>query len=165
MPTNCADILPLGEDGSIRAWTAARGKLCGTRTFSAFSNPSELDEAAEESRKASLDDRIEGSAPATTTGGGGPTKRAGDVPVPVCALASYGAQPLIAVGLCHGTVHIVFVKQVFFWSLKRSCFGHIPVVFVKQVPVFFCATKEGALGLSRVSKSQEDTMLVGGMTY
>ncbi|CAM9277675.1 unnamed protein product, partial [Laminaria digitata] len=100
-----------GEDGSIRAWTAARGKLCGTRTFSAFSNPSELDEAAEEGRKASLDDRIEGSAPATTTGGGGPTQRAGDVPVPVCALASYGAQPLIAVGLCHGTVHIVFVKQ------------------------------------------------------
>lgn len=45
-------------------------------------------------------------------GSGGAVKRIGDVPVPVCALSSCGAQPLIAVGLCHGTVHIVFVKQV-----------------------------------------------------
>lgn len=106
--------MPTGEDGSIRAWTAARGKLSGTRTFSAFSSPEELDEAAEEGRKASLDDRIEG--PATTT-----TKRTGDVPVPVCAMASYGPQPLIAVGLCHGTVHIVFVKQVNFVPLLCVC--------------------------------------------
>lgn len=103
--------MPTGEDGSIRAWTAARGKLCGTRTFSAFSNPEELDEAVEEGRKASLDDRIEGTA---TTATGVPMKRTGDVPIPVCALASYGVQPLIAVGLGHGTVHIVFVKQVHF---------------------------------------------------
>lgn len=121
--------MPTGEDGSIRAWTAARGKLCGTRTFSAFSNPDESDKAAEESKKTSLDDRIEG--PATTT-----TKRAGDVPVPVCALASYGPQPLIAVGLCHGTVHIVFVKQVTFLC-HESALGFMSRVF-KSFPETLC---------------------------
>lgn len=98
---------PVGEDGYIRAWTADRGKLCGTQTFSAFSKAEELDEVVEGEKRASLDDRME-----ILEGTGETTRKKGDVPVPVCALASYGAQPLIAVGLCHGAVHIVFVKEV-----------------------------------------------------
>lgn len=98
-----------GEDGAIRAWTADRGKLCGARRFSAFLDSEEHDKALEDSRRASLDDRMDH---AEGTGAAG-TKSAGDVPVPVCSLASCGTQPVFAVGLCHGAVHIIHVKQVF----------------------------------------------------
>lgn len=46
-------------------------------------------------------------------------KKKGDIPVPVCALAPCRAQPLVAVGLCHGAVHIVFVKEVSFVFLSQ----------------------------------------------
>ncbi|CAM9331513.1 unnamed protein product [Ectocarpus sp. 6 AP-2014] len=95
-----------GEDGAIRAWTAGRGKLCGTQTFSAFSTTQELDEAIAGDKRASLDERI-----VTLEGAGDAPKKKGDVPVPVCALASCRAQPLVAIGLCHGAVHIAYVKQ------------------------------------------------------
>lgn len=98
-----------GEDGSIRAWTTDRGKLCGTQTFSAYSTVEELDEAIEGSRRKSLDERMD-----TLEETGEAAKKKGDVPVPVCSLASCRAQPLVAVGLCHGAVHIVFVKEVKF---------------------------------------------------
>ncbi len=75
--------------------------------FSAFSRTEELDEVVESERRASLDDRME-----KLEGVGETTRKRGDVPVPVCALASYGAQPLISAGLCHGAVHILFVKEV-----------------------------------------------------
>lgn len=100
-------MCPSGEDGSIRAWTADRGKLLGTRRFSTFSSAEQLQEAIDGGKRASLDDRIE-----DMEGAGAAVRGIGDVPIPVCALSSCGAQPLIAVGLCHGTVHIVFVKQV-----------------------------------------------------
>lgn len=96
-----------GEDGSIRAWIADRGKLCGTQTFSAFSTVEELDEAIEGGRRASLDDRLD-----TLEGSEETAKKKGDISISVCALASCRAQPLVAVGLCHGAVHIVFVKEV-----------------------------------------------------
>ncbi|CAM9947612.1 unnamed protein product [Ectocarpus sp. 12 AP-2014] len=96
-----------GEDGAIRAWTADRGKLCGTQTFSAFSTTQELDETIAGGKRASLDERI-----VTLEGAGDAPKKKGDVPVPVCALASCRAQPLVAIGLCHGAVHIAYVKQI-----------------------------------------------------
>ncbi|CAM9308631.1 unnamed protein product [Ectocarpus sp. 4 AP-2014] len=95
-----------GEDGTIRAWTADRGKLCGTQTFSAFSTTQDLDEAMAGDKRASLDERI-----VTLEGVGDAPKKKGDMPVPVCALASCRAQPLVAIGLCHGAVHIAYVKQ------------------------------------------------------
>ncbi|CAN0362423.1 unnamed protein product [Pylaiella littoralis] len=95
-----------GEDGAIRVWTTDRGKLCGTQTFSAFSEVEKLDEAIEGSRRASLDDRMD-----ALEDNGEAARGKGDISVPVCALASCRAQPLIAVGLCHGAVHIVFVKE------------------------------------------------------
>lgn len=59
-------------------------------------------------------------------GTGETARKKGDVQVPVCALASYGAQPLIAVGLSHGAVHIVFVKEVrsvlFLSTAQKSVF-------------------------------------------
>lgn len=94
-----------GEDGSIRAWTADRGKLCGTQTFSGFSK--ERDEDIEGGKRASLDDRLD-----HLDGTGETARIKGDIPISVCALASCRAQPLVAVGLCHGAVHIVFVKEV-----------------------------------------------------
>lgn len=66
-----------------------------------------LDEAIEGSRRASLDDRMD-----ALEDNGEAARGKGDISVPVCALASCRAQPLIAVGLCHGAVHIVFVKEV-----------------------------------------------------
>lgn len=66
-----------------------------------------FNEAVEDSRRASLDDRIE-----ALDGSGTAASKKGDVSIPVCALAACGAQPLLAVGLCHGVVHIIFVKQV-----------------------------------------------------
>lgn len=83
--------------------------MCGTQTFSAFSTVEELDEALEGGRRASLDDRLD-----HLEGAGETAKKTGDIPISVCALASCRAQPLIAVGLCHGAVHIVFVKEVNF---------------------------------------------------
>lgn len=100
-------LMHAGEDGSIRAWTADRGKLCGTQTFSAFSTIEEYDEAIEGSKAASLDDRMD-----EIEGTREEAKKKGDLSVPVCALASCRIQPLVAVGLGHGAVHIVFVKQV-----------------------------------------------------
>ncbi|CAM9456895.1 unnamed protein product [Scytosiphon promiscuus] len=95
-----------GEDGSIRAWTADRGKLCGTQRFLAFSTVEEHDDAVEGGNKVTLDERID-----KMEGTQEIAKKRGDLPVPVCALASCRTQPLIAVGLCHGAVHIVFVRQ------------------------------------------------------
>lgn len=85
-----------------------------------MSTAEKLDEAAESDRRASLDDRIEGFE-----ANGAAAKRSGDVPIPVCALASCGVQPLLAVGLSHGVVHIMFVKQVLsrvnqLWFAKGS---------------------------------------------
>lgn len=96
-----------GEDGFVRAWTADRGKLCGKIQFSAFSNPEEFNAFMEKGRRVSIFDRneaLEGRGPAANS--------IGDVPVPVCAIAPCKTQPLLAVGLCHGMVHVLFVKQV-----------------------------------------------------
>ncbi|CAB1115794.1 unnamed protein product [Ectocarpus sp. CCAP 1310/34] len=104
-----------GEDGAIRAWTADRGKLCGTQTFSAFSKTQELDEAIAGDKRASLDERV-----VTLEGAGDSPKKKGDVPVPVCALASCRAQPLVAIGLCHGAVHIAYVKQTSAYDVSMT---------------------------------------------
>lgn len=108
-----------GEDGTIRGWTADRGKLCGSRKFTAHSEPSpDVDdvqhdtgegsnagvEALDRSKLAGVE---RGSEEVTSA-----TNKKGEIPIPVCALVSCRLQPLIAVGLCHGAVHIMFVKQV-----------------------------------------------------
>lgn len=96
-----------GEDGFVRAWTADRGKLCGKIKFSAFSNPEEFSAFMDKGRRVSIFDRsedLEGREPVANS--------IGDIPIPVCAVMPCKTQPLLAVGLCHGMVHILFVKQV-----------------------------------------------------
>lgn len=103
--------LPVGEDGTIRGWTADRGKLCGLRKFTAYSElAEEIDNTndAEGDGGGGLNSKLETVESSAET----ITAKIGDLPIPVCALASCRTQPLVGVGLCHGAVHIMFVKQV-----------------------------------------------------
>lgn len=98
-----------GEDGTIRAWTTDRGKVCGIRKFFLCSNSA-----------ATSDYDVEGPSegilpdPKHETMGVQEAEfpRRGDVPIPLSSLASCRSQSLLAVGMCHGVVHLIFVRQV-----------------------------------------------------
>lgn len=103
------------------------------RRFSAFSKSTEVEDSDKEGGKGmSLNDRLE-----TSGGSGANTLGKTDVPIPVCALAACRAQPLLAVGVCHGVVHIMFVKQVI-WSLSHyeyyTTISEVHVQFDFHVP-------------------------------
>lgn len=115
----------IGEDGTIRGWTADRGKLCGLRKFTAHSEPAEdvdnVEQDNGEGNKAGVE-RDSEEVPSAA-------KEKGEIPIPVCALASCRLQPLIAVGLCHGAVHIMFVKQVSNFCVWRGTQGNNVLVY------------------------------------
>lgn len=89
-----------GEDGGIRAWTAHRGKPCGSRRFVALLDPAAAGSGGDAVETAS---RVDGEARLGARG---------EAPVPLCSLAASPVQPLLAVGTCRGTAHLVFVTQV-----------------------------------------------------
>ncbi|CAM9814816.1 unnamed protein product, partial [Discosporangium mesarthrocarpum] len=96
-----------GEDGTVRAWTAARGKLCGHKRFVAIpptTAPSVADTGAEAGWGLGLGRSAVG-------GSGLGAAKGREVPVPVCVLASCRLQPLLAVGLSLGSAHLLFVEQ------------------------------------------------------
>lgn len=101
-----------GEDGTIRSWTVDRGKLCGTKHFS--TSPSDRGAIGDDANRAGLGRSSDGGLNNARAEDHGGIHNRGGTSVPLCALASSPVQPVLAVGLSHGAVHIVFVKQVTF---------------------------------------------------